>query len=278
MAVINVRLVTGPLNGFTADPKRLETAADRQIVMQSCAAIIKGLASAIATVSEKVFPPSAISSRWRNNRWSKASVHLDDAAGTAARLGGRLHMTIRPLGDLVADREPVRYMGSLSAQHGRYVLAGYCLCRPDCEGFELTRGPGGVELSCVNASSMQPDQGSGWQPAHEAHSAGYLLDTEPRKLPDILDVEHAITITRGLSTITSRARTMLAPWHDAFATTFNRRCLVHVNSWGDANITARHVLDNLDRIPPELTLVRTHLRSAIGVLADIEANPDSRAA
>ncbi|WP_250000291.1 hypothetical protein [Actinoplanes sp. M2I2] len=268
--------MTGPLNAFTADPERLQTAEDRQVVMQSCAAIVKGLASAIATVSEKVFPPSSISGRWRNRRWSVASVHLDDAAGTAARLGERLHTGIRPLGDLVAERERVRYAGSLTAHHGRYLLAGYCTCDPDCEGFELTHGPGGVELHCVNASSMQPDQGSGRQPGHEAHSAGYLLDTEPRKLPEILDVTHAITITRGLSTITSRARTILAPWHDAFATVFNRRCLVHVNSWGNGDITAGFVLKDLDSIRPELTLVRTHLRDAIRVLAEIEADPETR--
>jgi hypothetical protein len=63
MAVMNTRLITGPLNAFVADPERLHTALDRQAILHSCAEVVTGLGSAIATVDDKVNPPSSIAGR-----------------------------------------------------------------------------------------------------------------------------------------------------------------------------------------------------------------------
>ena len=102
MSIVNTRLITGPLSTFTADPDRLHTALDRQSILRSCAEVIVGLGSAIATIDDKVNPPSSIAGR-RNRaepRWGTASVDLDDAARTAGTLGYHLLEAARRAGDL----------------------------------------------------------------------------------------------------------------------------------------------------------------------------------
>jgi hypothetical protein len=280
MSIMNTRLITGPLNAFAADPDRLHTALDRQSILRSCAEVVTGLGSAIATVDDKVYPPSSIAGR-RNKadrRWAAASVDLDDAARTAGTLGYHLLEAARRAGDLITEGEPVRYSGSLREFHGRYTLLGDCSCEPGCPGFEIHRGPRGTALKCVNGSSLYPEQGAGigWAPSDAAYSVGRLLDTEPRKLPDILDVEQAVTIVRGLNTITGRALPVLARWQDAFAKRLDRRCLLHRNTFDYGGAACRRLLADLDRINPALTTVRSHLRKAVSTLAEIEADTRTR--
>jgi hypothetical protein len=271
MSIMNTRLITEPLSDFSADPGRLLTALDRQSILQSCAEVVTGLGSAIATVDDKVYPPSSIAGR-RNtadSRWAAASVHLDDAARTAGVLGSQLREAARRAGDLITEGEPVRYSGSLTEYHGRYVLDGDCPCEPGCPGFEIHGGPRGAALSCVNGSSLYPEQGNGvgWAPSQAAYRVGRLLDTEPRKLPDILDAEQAVAIVRGLNTFTGRALPILVGWQEAFAQRLNRRCVLYRNAFDYSGAAVRLLLADLDRINPDLTTVRSHLRTAIRELA-----------
>ncbi|BCJ53060.1 hypothetical protein Asp14428_45350 [Actinoplanes sp. NBRC 14428] len=115
----------------------------------------------------------------------------------------------------------------------------------------------------------------GWMPASVVYSAGRLLDTEPRKLPEILDAEQALTIVRGLNHITSRALPVLAAWQDAIAKRLDRRCLLYRNGFDYHGAAARRLLADLDRINPDLCTVRRHLRNAMSTLGEIEA--DARA-
>ena len=274
MTIMNTRLITGPLSTFTADPDRLHTALDRQSILRTCAEVVVGLGSAIATVDDKVNLPASIAGR-RNRaepRWGTASIHLDDAARTAGALGYHLLEAARRAGDLITEGEPVRYSGSLTEYHGRYTLLGDCSCDPDCVGFEIHRGPRGTALTCVNGSSLYPEQGNGvgWAPSDAAYGVGRLLDTEPRKLPDILDAEQAVTIVRGLNHITGRALPVLTGWHDEFAKRLDRRCLLHRNTFDYGGNAYRRLLADLDRINPDLSTVRRHLRNAMSTLAEIE--------
>ncbi|WP_213003580.1 hypothetical protein [Winogradskya consettensis] len=272
---MNTRLITGPLSTFTADPDRIHTALDRQSILRACAQVVVGLGSAIATVDDKVNPPASIAGR-RNRaerRWAVASVDLDDAARTAGTLGFHLFDAAGQAGDLITEGEPVQYAGGLTEYHGRYVLLSDCSCDPDCVGFEIYRGPRGTALQCVNGSSLYPEQGNGvgWGASDAAYRVGRLLDTEPRKLPDILDAEQAVTIVRGLNHITGRVIPVLAGWHDAFAKRLDRRCLLHLNTFDYGGVARRRLLADLDRITPDLSAVRRHLRNAMSTLAEIEA-------
>lgn len=269
MAIINTRIITGPLNAFTANPDLLDTALGREEVLHACAEVVNGLASALATVDEKICPPSMFPSRQRlDRRWATVSARLDDASRTAGTLAYHLLEAARRAGQVITDGETVRYWGSLHEQHGLYLLRGYCSC-DKCEGLALHRGPNGAELVCVNPSSIAAVQSCDWQPLHTAHAAAHVLDTQPRDLPAPLEVEHAITILRGLSTITSRARTALGTWHEPIAARFGRRCLI--NPSGDnGRLLVRLTLETLDRIGPDLTTVRRHLRTAMGILVEIQ--------
>jgi hypothetical protein len=273
MSIMNTRLITEPLTDFSADPSRLQTALDRQSVLRSCAEVVTGLGSAIATVDDKVHPPSSIAGR-RNTadgRWAAASVHLDNAARTAGTLGLQLREAARRAGDLITEGEPVQYSGSLTEHHGRYVLLSDCSCEPGCPGFEIHHGPRGAALTCVNGSSLYPVQGNGvgWAPSDAAYRVGRLLDSEPRTLPDILDAEQAVTIVRGLNTITGHALPILASWQKAIAQRLNRRCVLHHNAFDYSGTAVRRLLADLNRINLELTTVRSHLRNAIRALAAI---------
>ncbi|BCJ53061.1 hypothetical protein Asp14428_45360 [Actinoplanes sp. NBRC 14428] len=177
MSIMNTRLVTGPLTAFVADPDRIHTALDRQSILECCAEIVAGLASAIATVDDKVNPPSSIAGR-RNRaerRWAVASRDLDDASRAAGTLSDRLREAARTAGELITEGEPVRYVGSLTEYHGRYVLLSDCSCDPDCPGFEIHRGPRGTALTCVNATSLYPSRATAWagcRPASSTARAG----------------------------------------------------------------------------------------------------------
>ncbi|MEU4164528.1 hypothetical protein [Actinoplanes sp. NPDC026670] len=275
MAVIHIRIVTERLNGFPADPELIDTALGREAVLQAWAAAVNGLASAIATVEQKICPPSMFPSRSRRDpRWGKVSAQLGDAATAACRLGDALNEAARWCPKALTDGETVQYSGSQRDVRGRYVLHGYCSCRYGCgDGIELRDGPHGTVLTCVNRSSIDPIPGPWRAERHDVFTAGLILDTEPRRLYAPLTVEHAITVVRGLSAITSRIRAVLVTWQDAFETRLDRRCAVNPHGFHGPNFV-RGILADLDRVRPDLTEVRTHLRNAIGVLAEIEAFPD----
>lgn len=278
MPVINTRFVTGPLNNFTAavgGADILDTALDRRDALQACAAIVNGLASAIATVDEKICPPNLFPSRQRlDRRWAKASTQLDDAALMAGRLGDVLKQAAARCPKAITDGEPVHYSGSQRDVHGRYVLRGYCSCRFECrDGIELYHGPQDTVLTCVNPYSIDPVSGPDRAKLQDAFTVGRILDAQPRTLPAPLAAEDAITIVRGLSAIASRARVVLLTWQDAFGTRLaNRRCVVNPHGF-DGTYFCRRILEDLDHIRPDLTQVRTHLRNAVAVMAEIEADP-----
>ncbi|MEV6305874.1 hypothetical protein AB0M02_41110 [Actinoplanes sp. NPDC051861] len=257
----------------------MATAADRAAVLTTSGVLVNGLASGLATLDEKIclsntYVPRA--RRDRDKRWATVSARLDDASRTAGRLADQLREAAHRAEKVVAAGEDVEYIGSLTDHHGRYTLAGRCTCDdPDCEGLTLTHGLQNATLICVNAFSIAPVAASSWAPLIDVANAGYRLDTDPRALPDGLPVEPAITIVRGMSAITSRIRAVLTAWHDPFVDRLTQRCLINISGFGYAHGLARGILDDLDRIRPDLTVVRTHLRTAIGVLAEIEASQTS---
>jgi hypothetical protein len=276
MANINIRIVTERLNGFPADPELIDTALGREAVLQAWAAVVNGLASAIATVEQKICPPSLFPSRSRQDRrWGKVSAQLGDAATAACRLGDALKEAARWCPKALTDGETVQYSGSQRDVHGRFVLHGYCSCRYECwDGIELRDGPHGVVLTCVNPSSIDPVPGPWRAESHDVYTAGLILDTEPRRLYAPLTAAHAITVVRGLSAITSRIRAVLVTWQDAFQTRLNRRCAVNPHGFHGPNFV-RGILADLERTRPDLTETRTHLRNALAVLAEIEADPEA---
>ena len=228
MTALHSRIVARQLSGLDAEHygSVIDRAEGRRVALNYLAAVAGAMASAVASLDERICPIDKERERSRRDcRWHSFRAHTDRAARIAYELDQRLRGAAELAPSVLARGETVVYQGSLTAAHGEYVLDGPCVCDNclDVDGALMLTRPGSHDaLTCVNPQSITAAPRG---PYAGLEVAGYIepvLTAAIEALPDLIEPEYAVTLVRELRTLAGRAGDMFTTWQQPFRDRLDR--------------------------------------------------------
>ncbi|WP_030438471.1 hypothetical protein [Actinoplanes subtropicus] len=267
------------VNALAADrhPGVTVTAGGRHAALTALATTVGAIADAIPALDCVICPREQERDRTRHDRrWYTVLADLDKAARDAEYLEAGMRAAARTCANMIGWGEPVLYHGSLTAQHGEYLMDGNCGCDPDddrCEGLALTRRGRGVVLTCVNTHSISPAEFTDATGLHTAARIGPVLLGAIAALREPVDEAEAPALVRTLAGIVGHLGEVLTTWAEPIRRHTAGSWLLDMDTRGAGWRHRQSVTGRVDTAGNAATAIRGTLRHAAGTLATISDHP-----